>query len=131
MVKFNEIMKTKINRKGFTLAELLVVVAILAILVAVSIPVFTGKLTKAREATDAANLRAARAVAVTEVLQNDKVAGTYYYDADKGVLNTDKTGITAYSKQVDGKIVEVTITAGGASVETSWVAAAAAAATES
>ena len=43
MVKFNEIMKTKINRKGFTLAELLVVVAILAILVAVSIPIFTGK----------------------------------------------------------------------------------------
>ena len=30
----------KINRKGFTLAELLIVVAIIAVLVAVAIPVF-------------------------------------------------------------------------------------------
>lgn len=30
----------KINRKGFTLAELLIVVAIIAVLVAVAIPIF-------------------------------------------------------------------------------------------
>ena len=104
-----------------------VVVAILAILVAVSIPIFTGKLTKAREATDAANLRAARAVAVTEVLQNDKAVGTYYYDADKGVLKTDKTGIKAYSKKDDGKIVKVVIEKGAGevdpTVEVDWDAA--------
>ena len=29
------------NRKGFTLAELLIVVAIIAVLVAIAIPVFT------------------------------------------------------------------------------------------
>ena len=46
-------------KKGFTLAELLIVVAIIAVLVAVSIPVFTNQLEKAREATDAANIRAA------------------------------------------------------------------------
>ena len=33
---------------GFTLAELLVVVAIIAVLVAIAIPVFGGALTKAR-----------------------------------------------------------------------------------
>lgn len=49
------------NRKGFTLAELLIVVAIIAVLVAIAIPVFTAQLEKAREATDAANLRAAYA----------------------------------------------------------------------
>jgi type IV pilus assembly protein PilA len=49
------------KREGFTLAELLIVVAIIAVLVAVSIPVFTSQLEKAREATDAANLRAAYA----------------------------------------------------------------------
>lgn len=129
MVKFNEIMKTKINRKGFTLAELLVVVAILAILVAVSIPIFTGKLSEAKKATDAANLRAARAVAVTEYLQNDKAVGTYYYDADKGVLKTEKTGIKAYSKENDGKIVQVVIEKGEGEVDptvkASWDAAAA------
>ena len=46
------------NKKGFTLAELLIVVAIIGILVAISIPVFSSQLEKARFATDAANVRA-------------------------------------------------------------------------
>ena len=48
----------KINRKGFTLAELLIVVAIVGILVAISIPIFSVQLHKARVAADWANLRA-------------------------------------------------------------------------
>lgn len=52
--------KKKLNQKGFTLAEMLIVVAIIAVLVAVSIPIFTSKLEKAREATDVANMRAAK-----------------------------------------------------------------------
>jgi len=51
----------KKNRKGFTLAELLIVVAIIAVLVAIAIPVFTNQLEKSREATDASNIRAAYA----------------------------------------------------------------------
>lgn len=47
------------NRKhGFTLAELLVVVAIVGILVAISIPIFSVQLHKARVAADWANVRA-------------------------------------------------------------------------
>ena len=38
------------NKKGFTLAELLIVVAIIGVLVAISIPIFTAQLEKAREA---------------------------------------------------------------------------------
>lgn len=45
------------NKKGFTLAELLIVVAIIAVLVAIAIPIFTSQLEKARESTDAANIR--------------------------------------------------------------------------
>ena len=45
------------NSKGFTLAELLVVVAIIAVLVAFAIPAMTNTLEKAREATELANLR--------------------------------------------------------------------------
>lgn len=52
---------SKNNKKGFTLAELLIVVAIIAVLVAVAIPVFNSQLEKSREATDMANIRAAYA----------------------------------------------------------------------
>ena len=55
--------KIRGNKKGFTLAELLVVVAIVGILVAISIPAFTAQLGKARRATNNANLRAAKAAA--------------------------------------------------------------------
>lgn len=61
----------KTNKKGFTLAELLVVVAIIAVLVAIAIPIFTSQLEKAREATDAANIRAAYAEVMTEAVTND------------------------------------------------------------
>ena len=47
------------RKKGFTLAELLVVVAIVAILAAISIPIFTRQLEASREATDLANVRSA------------------------------------------------------------------------
>ena len=58
----------KLNKKGFTLAELLIVVAIIAVLVAISIPIFTNQLEKAKEATDIANIRAAYAEACVDSL---------------------------------------------------------------
>ena len=58
----------KMNKKGFTLAELLIVVAIIAVLVAIAIPVFTKQLEKSRDATTMANLRSAYAEATTAYL---------------------------------------------------------------
>ena len=58
--------KAKENKKGFTLAELLIVVAIIAVLVAISIPIFTSQLEKSKEAVDAANLRAAYAEVMSD-----------------------------------------------------------------
>ena len=60
--------KLRKNEKGFTLAELLIVVAIIGVLVAISIPIFTAQLEKAREATDMANIRAAYAEVVADGL---------------------------------------------------------------
>ena len=105
-------MKKLNEKKGFTLAELLVVVAIIAVLVAVSIPIFTSQLEKARESTDLANLRAAKAAATTALLSEDKTDTVYttlvgdgtpagtavYYDAQNGKLVTSNTGLKPYGK---------------------------------
>ena len=53
------------RKKGFTLAELLIVVAIITVVVAIVIPVFTSQIEKSREATDAANIRNAYAELMT------------------------------------------------------------------
>ena len=63
----------KLSKKGFTLAELLIVVAIIAVLVAIAIPVFTAQLEKSREATDVANVRSAYAEVVTHYLDKGSV----------------------------------------------------------
>lgn len=90
------------NQKGFTLAELLVVVAIIAVLVAVSIPIFTSQVEKAKASTDMANVRAAKAAAVADYLSDAKSTTViYYYDAGKGTVTTDSTAaaqIKGYGK---------------------------------
>ena len=52
----------KKRKAGFTFAELLIVVAIIAVLVAISIPIFTSQLEKAREAVDLENVRSAYSI---------------------------------------------------------------------
>ena len=66
----------KNNSRGFTLAELLIVVAIIAVLVAIAISVFTTQLEKSREATDMSNLRAAYAEVMANYLANGAQTGS-------------------------------------------------------
>lgn len=78
------------NKKGFTLAELLVVVAIIGVLVAISIPIFTSQLEKAREATDLANIRAAYAELTADYLTKGSDSTTGETDS-RTVPVTQKT----------------------------------------
>jgi len=64
------------KKKGFTLMELLIVIAIIVVLVAIAIPVFGGQLTKAKETTDIANIRSYVAEAQTGILSGDMTIDT-------------------------------------------------------
>lgn len=60
----------KMNKKGFTLIEMLVVIAIIAVLVAIVVPTVSSSTTKAKAATDAANLRSITAEAMVYALEH-------------------------------------------------------------
>jgi len=81
-------MKKLSNKKGFTLMEMLIVVAIIAILVAISIPAFSDSLDEASRATDAANLRSAKALYVVKNMKGEykdvDASAKYYYDVIDG-----------------------------------------------
>ena len=86
--------KTVGTDKGFTLAELLIVVGIIAVLVAISIPSYIIQLEKTKEYTDIANLRSAKVKAVTSYFGNEIEAETvYYYDPYNGELSETKPEI--------------------------------------
>lgn len=90
--------KIRGNKKGFTLAELLVVVAIVGILVAISIPVFTSQLAKARKATNQANMRAA----VAQYLTDSKEGQAFYkYDLEEGIAKSINEKTLTTSKKIE------------------------------
>lgn len=91
----------KNNNKGFTLMEMLIVVAIIAVLVAIAIPVFTNQLEKAREATDAANIRSAYAEVMATALTDTDRADATDAKLTNDVKKTVTDGKAVWSKDVD------------------------------
>jgi prepilin-type N-terminal cleavage/methylation domain-containing protein len=83
---WEDLIMNRKSRRGFTLAELLVVVAIIAVLTAVSIPIFTSQLDKSKIATNMANIKAAQNAAIVDYMSNDKKNAykTFTYDEAGG-----------------------------------------------
>ena len=115
--------KIRGNKKGFTLAELLVVVAIVGILVAISIPVFTSQLAKARKATNQANMRAAKAAAVAQYMTDSKEGQAFYeYDLEEGIAKfinekTLTTSKTIEAADSDKRYTKIEVSVKASSVE--------------
>lgn len=113
-------LKAKLKKQGgFTLIEMLIVVAIIAILIAIAIPMVNSALESAREATDAANERSALGIAMVEVMTKSTLAGqdvsttaqsAYYVIKPTGTgtgdgvsaMGTLATGTTAPAKTAGG-----------------------------
>ena len=83
-------------KKGFTIAELLIVCAIVSILVVISIPILNVQLEKSREAYDIATMRTAAAAAME-----------YYYIGDYEKYNSDKDKETDPEKKYIGLSVDL------------------------
>ena len=80
----------KSNNQGFTLGELLIVVAIIGVLSATSIPLFTAQLEKAKQSADLANMRSAKVAAIADYLY-EGFGSEYrkYFNAGSGTMSDE------------------------------------------
>ena len=92
--------QTRRSRHGFTLAELLIVIAVIGILTAIAIPVFSHQLEEARRAADEANLRQGISLAHSEYLSSSrKDSHKYFFDQ-----NSQTKALEIATFEVDGEI---------------------------
>lgn len=121
-------MKKKKNNKGFSLVELIVVIAIMAVLVGVLAPQFIGYVGKSRQSTDVQNaqqLAEELAVSIADLEANGTTTaamtsyeaipttGTGVHVSTLPVIKTNASGKQWWYKY-DGKSVHVAIAATGA-----------------
>ena len=101
-------MKRKIkSAKGFTLAELLIVVAIIAVLVAIGIPIFTSQLEKSREAVDLSDVRSAYAEVMMAAITGDTTA-FYTKDTNQTIYKTSAETFNGYTVEAGAYSITVT-----------------------
>lgn len=113
------IKRVREDRGGFTLAELLIVVAIIAVLVAVAVPVFTGAMDSSKLTVAQANIHAVKERAGAQYLlqkETGKVSYTAVVNSQGDITSFNKDTTTAdattTAESIKSKISEddVTIT---------------------
>lgn len=98
-------MKKKVNnKKGFTLAELLVVLAILAVLVAIAIPLFTGAIGNAEQTAINANVRSIKSAALVQIMSDSSLGSTGPWYATCTIASDGTMGDVTVSKTGTEKI---------------------------
>ena len=109
------------GKKGFTLIEMLIVVAIVIILVAISIPTFSADLKDASNSTDAANVRAAKAAAVAYMMEHTIDSTGVYYDAVDGTI-VDMKPSEGYGQSMvnKGKVIKVSWNESSGTYDYTW-----------
>lgn len=100
------------KNKGFTLIEMLVVIAIIAVLVSIIIPTVSSATTKAEAATDAANLRNVlgymNAVVMTQEMTLDEATANYEAPESKTHPNAELHVLFSHAGFIDVFFVEGT-----------------------
>lgn len=81
-------MKTKMNKKGFTLVELIIVMAVMAILAAIAVPSISGITAAANKKADDANV----ALFKNAIELSNAASGSY-----PNTASTAQTAITTYT----------------------------------
>lgn len=95
-------LKKKLNKKGFSLIELIIVIAIMAILAAIIVPTVINKVQEANESaakTEVSNIATAIQQEIVEIQANSNAAGLVY-------LQKNGDNIVLKDASADGKRTE-------------------------